>query len=156
MTASYVVIEESPTWWQVLLLTVAGGVIALLARDGWEWLVDWWSRRRRNPGPTGDTTADDPSRRDHDALWRGQGKIPAVPDLPTHYTAPWWKTKRQIHRAGCPTLYRYGGIVLHDVHTLEAARARADQLGLTAARCCNPLDEPANTQAALTPEDVTA
>ncbi|MGH9252600.1 MAG: hypothetical protein ACRD0W_24250 [Acidimicrobiales bacterium] len=87
-------IDNGLSWWQVLLLTVTGGVVALLARDGWEWLVYSWTRRRRTPGPTGDTTADDPQQPDPDAYWRAQGRVPQVPDRPTEVVAKWWSQWR--------------------------------------------------------------
>jgi hypothetical protein len=128
------IIAQGPTWWQVLLLTIAGGVIALLARDGWTWLVDQWGRPFG--GGTQDTTADDPSR-DYDAAWRAQGRIPVVPDRPTEVVAKWWHTRHGLHLYGCS--YAVTGQPLAYTYTVEQATLEAEERKLRPCRNCDPL-----------------
>jgi hypothetical protein len=129
-----VIIAQGPAWWQVLLLSMAGGVVALLARDGWTWLVDQWGRPFA--GGTQDTTADDPSR-DYDAVWRARGGIPVVPDRPTEVVAKWWHTRHGLHLYGCS--YAVTGTPLPYTYTVEQATLEAEERNLRPCRSCDPL-----------------
>lgn len=149
-------IYQGPTWWQVLLIAVVGGVVALLALEGWERLVDWWIHR--SVGGTRDTTADDPSRA-YDARWRDQGKVPVVPDRPTEVVARWWATRHGLHLYGCR--HAAGGEPLPYTYSAGQAAQEAEERRLRPCRSCNPLDALTGDDIdrlfkPSTPQDVTA
>lgn len=149
-------VDNGPAWWTLLLLAVGGGLIALLARDGFKWGLGWWAawrrqyRARHRTHPIEDATDDgDPAYKVDDVMGVGDLSRMSVEAFRARQQATplrWAANGRYVHRANCDHMTTGQPIT---VWSEDAARkwAESTRPRLTACPHCQPFDTPEPVEA---------